>query len=137
MQLRGQGKIFVHTGGRCIKKTLKSQIFRIDRRSIIGFDSGIRYDAESSGILKSFQSTLNGSYEITLKGSGSLYLQSKPYVRHSSNWLARGLREILDAKSLQPYMKNLQAVKNMKWSKFRDTLIINPKQKKNPTIKAK
>ena len=133
MQLRGKGKIFVHAGGRCIKKTLKKQSLRIDRRSIIGFDSGIHYDPESSGIFKSFQSTFDGSYDITLQGSGALYLQSKPYTRkHPSNWLARGLQEILDAKSLQPYMKNLQTVKNMQWSKFRDTLLNNatPKNKR-------
>jgi uncharacterized protein (AIM24 family) len=131
MQLRGQGKIFVHAGGRCIKKTLKKQLIRIDRRSIIGFESGIRYSPEPSGFLKSFQSTLAGSYEITLKGSGAIYLQTKPYIRkHSSNWLARGLEEILDAKSLQPYMRNLQTVKNMQWSKFRNTLLMNSTQKK-------
>lgn len=130
MQLRGQGKIFVHAGGRCIKKILKKQIVRIDRRSIIGFESGIQYDAESSGVFKSFKSTFDGSYEITLKGSGALYLQTKPYTRkHPSHWLARGLQEILDSKSLQPYMKNLQAVKNMQWSKFRDTLLMNSTQK--------
>ena len=133
MQLRGQGKIFVHAGGRCIKKTLKKQSLRVDRRSIIGFDSGIQLAPESSGILKSFQSTFDGSYDITLQGSGALYLQTKPYTRkHPSNWLARGLQEILDAKSLQPYMKNLQTVKNMQWSKFRDTLLNNstPKNKR-------
>ena len=133
MQLRGQGKLFVHAGGRCIKKTLKKQVVRIDRRSIIGFESGIHYDPESSGIFKSFRSTFDGSYEITLKGSGALYLQTKPYTRkHPSHWLARGLQEILDSKSLQPYMKNLQTVKNMHRSKFSDTLIMKTtKEKKN------
>lgn len=135
MQLRGKGKIFVHAGGRCIKKTLKNQVVRIDRRSIIGFESGIHYDLESTGIFKSFQSTFEGSYEITLKGSGALYLQTKPYTRrHPSNWLARGLQEIIDSKSLQPYMKNLQTVKNMQWSKFRDTLLTNSTQKKKRKI---
>lgn len=136
MQLKGQGKIFVHAGGRCIKKTLKKQIVRIDRRSIIGFESGIHYESESSGVFKSFKSTFDGSYEITLKGSGAIYLQTKPYTRkHPSHWLARGLQEILDSKSLQPYMKNLQTVKNLQWSKFRDTLITNSAQKNKRKIR--
>jgi uncharacterized protein (AIM24 family) len=136
MRLKGHGKIFVHVGGRFVKKFLKNQTLRIDRRSIVGFESGIRLVTESSGILKTLRSTFNGSYEITLKGSGALYLQSKPYIRKQAfNWLARGLREILDAKSLQPYMNNLRTIKNKQWSKFRDTLMEIQKQKKKKNRK--
>lgn len=126
MRLRGHGRIFVHTGGRVTKKLLKNEVLRIAKCCIVGFTSGIRCDAKSSGIFRSPQPVLNGSHETTLKGTGTVYLQSKPHIRQQrSNWLARELREIVGPKPLQPYMSNLEKIKNMQWSKLRNILKMN------------
>ena len=114
MRLRGHGRIFVHTGGRFIKKLLKNEVLCIDRRCIVGFTSGIRCDTKSSGIFRSLKPMLNGSQKTTLKGTGTVYLQSKPHIQQQrSSWLARELWEMVNPKSLQPCMSNLKKIKNM------------------------
>ncbi len=52
-RLKGDGMAFVHAGGTIIKKKLNNDTIRVDTGCIAAFTSGINYDIERAGGLKS------------------------------------------------------------------------------------
>jgi uncharacterized protein (TIGR00266 family) len=80
-RLRGDGKAFVHVGGTVIKRALNNESLRVDTGCIAAFTAGIDYDIERSGNLKSMVFSGEGLFLATLKGSGTVYLQSLPFSR--------------------------------------------------------
>ncbi len=80
-RLRGDGKAFVHVGGTVIKKELRGETLRVDTGCLAAFTSGIQYDIERAGNLKSMIFGGEGLFLATLKGSGTVYLQSLPFSR--------------------------------------------------------
>ena len=83
-RLRGDGKAFIHVGGTVIKRELKGETLRVDTGCIAAFTSGIDYDIELSGGLKSMVFGGEGIFLATLKGTGTAYLQSLPFSRLAS-----------------------------------------------------
>ena len=79
--LTGDGKAFVHIGGTVIKRELKGETLRVDTGCLAAFTSGIDYDIERSGNLKSMVFGGEGLFLATLKGTGTVYLQSLPFSR--------------------------------------------------------
>lgn len=80
-RLRGDGKAFVHVGGTVIKRELKGEVLRVDTGCIAAFSPGIEYDIERTGSLKSMVFGGEGMFLATLKGTGTVYLQSLPFSR--------------------------------------------------------
>lgn len=80
-KLRGDGKAFVHVGGTVIKRELKGETLRVDTGCIAAFTSGISYDIERTGSLKSMVFGGEGLFLATLRGTGTVYLQSLPFSR--------------------------------------------------------
>lgn len=80
-KLNGDGMVFVHAGGTVVKKTLNNETLRVDTGCIVGFSSGIDYDIEKAGNLKSMFFGGEGLFLATLRGSGVIYLQSLPFSR--------------------------------------------------------
>ena len=80
-RLRGDGLAFVHVGGTAIQKTLHNQTLRVDTGCIVGFTAGIDYDIQRSGGLKSMFFGGEGFFLATLKGAGTVWLQSLPFSR--------------------------------------------------------
>ncbi|MDD5394401.1 MAG: TIGR00266 family protein [Thiothrix sp.] len=80
-RLRGDGKAFVHIGGTVIKKELKGETLRVDTGCLAAFTSGITYDIERAGSLKSMVFGGEGLFLATLRGHGTVYLQSLPFSR--------------------------------------------------------
>ncbi|HBF43907.1 MAG TPA: TIGR00266 family protein [Desulfobacteraceae bacterium] len=80
-RLRGDGMAFVHAGGTVIKKNLKNDIIRVDTGCIVAFTSGINYDIERAGGLKSMFFGGEGMFLATLSGTGVVLLQSLPFSR--------------------------------------------------------
>lgn len=72
---------FVHAGGTVIKKNLKNDIIRVDTGCIVAFTSGINYDIERAGGLKSMFFGGEGMFLATLRGTGVVLLQSLPFSR--------------------------------------------------------
>lgn len=79
--LSGDGKAFVHIGGTVIKRELHGETLRVDTGCLAAFTSGIDYDIERSGNLKSMVFGGEGLFLATLKGTGTVYLQSLPFSR--------------------------------------------------------
>jgi uncharacterized protein (TIGR00266 family) len=79
--LEGDGMAFVHAGGTIIEKHLNNEIIRVDTGCIVAFTEGIDYDIERAGGLKSMFFGGEGLFLATLKGTGTVYLQSLPFSR--------------------------------------------------------
>ena len=80
-RLRGDGMAFVHAGGTIVEKQLTGETLRVDTGCIVGFTPGIDYSIERAGGLKSMFFGGEGLFLATLKGTGTVYLQSLPFSR--------------------------------------------------------
>lgn len=80
-RLRGDGMAFLHAGGTIIEKKLDGQGLRVDTGCVVGFTSGITYDIQRAGNLKSMLFGGEGLFLATLRGTGTVYLQSLPFAR--------------------------------------------------------
>ena len=79
--LRGDGMAFVHAGGSVIRKELRGEALRVDCGCLVAFTRGIDYDIERAGNLKSMFFGGEGLFLATLRGTGTVYLQSLPFSR--------------------------------------------------------
>ncbi len=80
-RLRGDGMAFVHVGGTVIRKELQDELLRVDSDCLVAFTSGINYNIEQPGNLKSMFFGGEGLFLATLQGTGVVYLQSLPFSR--------------------------------------------------------
>ena len=79
--LKGDGRAFIHVGGTVIKRQLNNETLRVDTGCIAAFSPGIDYNIERAGNLKSMVFGGEGLFVATLKGTGTVYLQSLPFSR--------------------------------------------------------
>jgi uncharacterized protein (TIGR00266 family) len=87
-RLRGDGMSFLHAGGTVIKKKLNNETIRVDTGCIVAFTTGIDYNIERSGNLKSMFFGGEGLFLATLRGSGVVLLQSLPFSRMADRILS-------------------------------------------------
>ena len=80
-RLKGDGRAFVHIGGTVIKRELRGETLRVDTGCLAAFTPGIAYDIERAGSLKSMVFGGEGMFLATLRGTGTVYLQSLPFSR--------------------------------------------------------
>ncbi|MBD01272.1 MAG: TIGR00266 family protein [Crocinitomicaceae bacterium] len=80
-KLTGNGLAFLHAGGTVVKKELNNQTLMIDTGCIVAFTSGLDYSIERAGNLKSMIFGGEGLFLATVKGTGTVYLQSLPFSR--------------------------------------------------------
>ena len=80
-KLIGDGKAFVQAGGTVIKKKLQGEMLRVDTGCLVAFTEGIEYDIERAGGLKSMFFGGEGLFLATLRGHGTVLLQSLPFSR--------------------------------------------------------
>ncbi len=80
-KLEGDGLAFVHAGGAVIRKELQGETLRVDTGCLVAFTSGIDYDIQLAGGLKSMLFGGEGILLATLKGTGSVWIQSLPFSR--------------------------------------------------------
>lgn len=80
-RLKGDGKAFFHVGGTVIKRELHGETLRIDTGCIAAFTSDIDYSIEQAGNLKSMLFGGEGLFLATLRGHGTVWLQSLPFSR--------------------------------------------------------
>ncbi|UZR95773.1 TIGR00266 family protein [Chondrinema litorale] len=91
-KLVGDGMAFIHAGGTVIEKTLYNEELRVDTGCVVAFESGISFDVQRAGSLKSMIFGGEGLFLATLKGTGKVWLQSMP------------IRKLIQA--IAPYGKN-------------------------------
>lgn len=87
-KLRGDGMAFVHAGGAIVKKELNNETIKVDTGCIVGFTSGINYDIQRAGNLKSMFLGGEGLFLATLSGTGFIWLQTLPFSRLASRIIA-------------------------------------------------
>lgn len=91
-KLEGDGRAFVHAGGTIVKKELRGETLRVDTGCLVGFTEGIDYDIQRAGNLKSMIFGGEGLFLVTLRGQGSVYLQSLPFSRMADRIIAHAPR---------------------------------------------
>lgn len=80
-KLEGDGMAFVHAGGTVIKRELKGETLRVDTGCLVALSPGIEYGIERAGNLKSMFFGGEGLFLATLRGTGTVWLQSLPFSR--------------------------------------------------------
>jgi uncharacterized protein (AIM24 family) len=80
-RLSGDGLAFVHAGGTIVKHDLQGQTLRLDTGCLVAMTAGIEYDIERSGSLKSMIFGGEGLFLATVRGYGSVWIQSLPFSR--------------------------------------------------------
>lgn len=80
-RLRGDGMAFVHAGGTIVRKELKGETLRVDTGCLVAMSPSIDYSIERAGGLKSMIFGGEGIFLATLRGTGTVLLQSLPFSR--------------------------------------------------------
>ena len=81
-RLRGDGMCFIHVGGTVIKRELAAgETLRVDTGCFAACSSTVDYNIERAGNLKSMVFGGEGIFIATLRGPGTVYLQSLPFSR--------------------------------------------------------
>lgn len=86
--LSGDGMAFIQAGGSVIEKRLSGETLRVDTGCLVGFSGDIEYDIERAGNLKSMVFGGEGLFLATLKGHGTVWLQSLPFSRMADRILS-------------------------------------------------
>ena len=90
-RLRGDGMAFIHAGGTVIRKELHNETLRLDTGCLVGFSGDINYSIKLSGGLKTMFFGGEGIFLATLKGTGSIWIQSIPFSRLAERILAHAI----------------------------------------------
>lgn len=92
-KLEGDGMAFVHSGGTLAKRELASgEILKVDTGCIIGFTKDVDYDIEFVGGIKNTLFGGEGMFFATLRGPGTVYVQSLPFSRLADRIIASAPR---------------------------------------------
>jgi len=91
-RLRGDGMAFIHAGGTVVQKELNNETLRLDTGCLVGFSGDIDYDVQLSGGLKSMFFGGEGLFLATLKGTGTVWIQSMPFSRLAERILSHSVQ---------------------------------------------
>jgi uncharacterized protein (TIGR00266 family) len=91
-KLEGDGMAFVHAGGTVVTRELRGETLRVDTGCIVAFNPAIDYAIQRAGNLKSMFFGGEGLFLATLRGTGTVYLQSLPFSRMCDRILAHAPR---------------------------------------------
>jgi len=80
-KLVGDGMVFIHAGGTVVRKDLQGETLRLDTGCLVAFTPGIEYSIESVGSLKSMFFGGEGFFLATLRGTGTVWIQTLPFSR--------------------------------------------------------
>jgi len=80
-KINGDGRAFIHVGGTVVKKELRGEMLLVDTGCLAAFTPGIEYSIQRAGNLKSMVFGGEGLFLATLRGYGTVWLQSLPFSR--------------------------------------------------------
>ncbi|RLL82354.1 hypothetical protein CN13_02900 [Petrotoga sp. HKA.pet.4.5] len=81
-RLEGHGLAFIHAGGALIERQLQpGEILKVDTGCVVGFSKTVNYDIQFIGGFTNALFGGEGLFIATLKGPGTIYLQSLPFSR--------------------------------------------------------
>lgn len=88
-KLEGDGMAFIHAGGTLHKKELQpGEVLKVDTGCIVGFTSGVDYNIQFVGGIKNSIFGGEGLFFATLRGPGTVYVQSLPFSRLADRIIA-------------------------------------------------
>jgi len=88
-KLEGEGWVFVHMGGTLRKLELSAgEVLHVDTGCLAAMTSGIHYDIEKAGGIKTMLFGGEGLFFAHLKGPGTVWLQSLPFSRLAGRMLS-------------------------------------------------
>lgn len=88
-KLEGDGMAFVHAGGTLAKRELQNgEILKVDTGCIVGFTHDVDYDIEFIGGIRNSIFGGEGLFFATLRGPGTVYIQSLPFSRLADRIIA-------------------------------------------------
>ena len=92
-KIEGDGMAFVHSGGTLAKKELQAgELLRVDTGCLVGFTKDVDYDIEFIGGIKNSIFGGEGLFYATLRGPGTVYIQSLPFSRLADRIIASAPR---------------------------------------------
>lgn len=88
-KLEGDGLAFIHAGGSVCKKELAAgEMLKVDTGCLVGFTQEVDYTVELVGGIKNTVFGGEGLFFATLKGPGTVYIQSLPFSRLATRVIA-------------------------------------------------
>lgn len=88
-KLEGDGLSFIHAGGMLAKKELApGEVLKVDTGCIVGFTQSVDYDIEFIGGIRNSLFGGEGLFFATLRGPGTVYIQSLPFTRLADRIIA-------------------------------------------------
>ncbi|WP_366185382.1 TIGR00266 family protein [Flavobacterium ovatum] len=88
-KIEGDGLAFIHSGGTLAKKELQAgEILKVDTGCIVGFTKDVDYDIEFIGGIKNSIFGGEGLFYATLRGPGTVFVQSLPFSRLADRIIA-------------------------------------------------
>lgn len=92
-RLIGDGLAFIHAGGTIIKKDLQpGETFKLDTGCLVAMTSTVDYDIQMQGNIKTALFGGEGLFLATLRGPGTIWLQSLPFSRLANRIFSAGGR---------------------------------------------
>jgi uncharacterized protein (TIGR00266 family) len=90
-KLEGDGMAFLHAGGHVTERVLQAgELLKIDTGCIVGFTAGVQYDIQFVGGIKNTLFGGEGLFFATLRGPGTVWIQTLPISRLAGRILAYG-----------------------------------------------
>ncbi|MBL7717561.1 MAG: TIGR00266 family protein [Flavipsychrobacter sp.] len=92
-KLEGDGMAFVHAGGHVLQRNLQpGEMLKIDTGCIVAFTRGVDYDIQFVGGIKNTLFGGEGVFFATLRGPGTVWIQTLPISRLAGRILSYGTR---------------------------------------------
>jgi uncharacterized protein (AIM24 family) len=80
-KLSGDGRVFLHATGSLLRRELKGESLRIEPGALVAFSPDLDYSIERAGDLKTMLFGGDGLFLVTLRGHGSVLINSLPWRR--------------------------------------------------------
>lgn len=88
-KLEGDGMTFIHAGGTIHKKELQpGEVLQVDTGCLVGMTGNVDYDIQFVGGIKTALFGGEGLFFATLRGPGTVWIQSLPFSRLASRVFA-------------------------------------------------
>ncbi|MGM9426015.1 TIGR00266 family protein [Hydrogenophaga sp. MI9] len=92
-KLEGDGLAFVHSGGTVLRRDLApGEVLRVDTGCVVAYTTGVDFDIQFVGGVKTALFGGEGLFFATLRGPGTVWIQSLPFARLASRIFAAAPR---------------------------------------------
>jgi len=107
-KLEGDGMAFVHAGGHVFMRVLQpGELLKIDTGCVVAYTKNVEYDVQFVGGIKNTIFGGEGLFFATLRGPGTVWIQTLPVSRLASRILAYGTYKQKDEGSVLGGLGNL------------------------------